>query len=475
MKSATSPLTNRLIHSSLLFLLTLLQASWPGTVAGMQRPEPAPVQLSAKLSQSKFVQHGTDTVFLDVTIKVPGIASARYSQQATDMIIVLDRSGSMSETKKMPYAKAAIWDVLARLNGNDRFALVSFANNAIVQSPLITVNSANREYLNNIVSSIIPSGGTNMGEGLQAALRLLQNNPGENARKILLLSDGMANQGITHPQSLAQIAAQVTQYGAVVSTIGMGLGFNETLMSMIADVGMGHYAYLEDLSGLGAILTRDLSDTRHIFANSSTLEISHGDGVQLIDAGGYPMVRKGSATVSITTGQLLANSGKHLVMTLKIPTANITMLPLGALHLNYRVQGEQHQAPINPDGLMISVVAPEFRQQTIQSIDRDVYQQSWLENNLGRMKKKLSQWVREGKKDLAEKAMKQYRADIKAAEAESNVPLASPALDDRLETMKSEVDEAFIGTVQEQQEKRNRAAKSLQYDAIKKQRSYARQ
>jgi hypothetical protein len=80
------------------------------------------VQLSGNLSQNKLVQGGQNTVYLNVAIKSPAINNISTATRSTDMIIVLDRSGSMSGTKKMPYAKAAIQDVLSRLNANDRFA-----------------------------------------------------------------------------------------------------------------------------------------------------------------------------------------------------------------------------------------------------------------------------------------------------------------------------------------------------------------
>ncbi len=431
---------------------------------------PDQIQIKTKLSQTKLVQNGANTVFMDITFIPPRFNNIRPQQRATDMIIVLDRSGSMSEAKKMPYAKAAIWDVLGRLNDNDRFALVSFANNAIVQSPLVSVTASNRSYLNNVVSSIHAAGGTNMGEGLHAALNLFANNSSERAKKILLLSDGQANQGITNPEQLAQIASRVSQHGAVLSSIGMGLGFNETLMAKLADYGMGHYSYLEDLSGLAAILARDLNDTRNIYANSSSLEVVLGDGVQLIDAGGYPISHTGSSTVRITTGQMLANTPKHFVMSFNVPTAHVGTVSLGSMRLNYQTNGEQLQTMVNAEELVLAVVAPEFRIQAQQSIDKDVYKNTWLENNMGRMKKKVSQWLREGKKDQAKQAINEYRQEVQAASAVSNISLATPEMKGKLEAMEKEVDDAFDGSMLDQQVKRNRSAKSMQYESISSQR-----
>lgn len=431
------------------------------------------IQVTTTLSQTKLVQKGANTVFLDVTFKPPAIRPILERKRASDVIIVLDRSGSMSEAKKMPFAKAAIWDVLGRLHDDDRFALVSFADNAIVQSPLVKVSTATRRYLNNVVRSISASGGTNMGDGLNAAIGLLENKYGERntrAVKILLLSDGQANQGITNPEQLAQIAARVTHYGAVLSSIGMGLGFNENLMAKLADYGMGHYSYLEDLSGLGTILARDLEETRQIYASSSSLQLNLADGVQLVDAGGYPMTYLGSSTISISTGQMLSNTQKHFVMTFNVPTANIGTFSLGTLHLNYLAHGQELQTQVNPQSLKLAVVAPEYRIQAQQSIDKNVYQNSWAKNNLARMQKRLSKWMREGKKEKAKNAINDYRKEVEIASKVSNLRLVTPEVEGKLEEMEKEVDNAFIGSMLDQEVKRNRAAKSMQFDSIESQR-----
>ncbi len=441
---------------------------------GLARSIPYPVddlKINARLSQSKVVQHGANTIYVDMSFMPPAVNRFdRVQQRATDIIIVLDRSGSMSEAKKMPYAKAAILDVLGRLNNNDRFALVSFANNAIVQSPLVNVTSANRQYLNNVVTSIKASGGTNMSSGLETAISLLQNNQMDRSRKILLLSDGQANQGITDPQQLSQIASRATQFGVVLSTIGMGLGFNETLMAQLADYGMGHYSYLEDLSGLGTILARDLKDTRNIYATGSTLQIKLGDGVRLLDAGGYPMNQLDGSTVNIVTGQMLSNTQKHFVMTFTVPNQQVGQFSLADMNLQYQVDGQQKNRRVNQSLLHLAVVPPHLHHQAKQSIDREVYQKSWMKNNFGIMQKKLSKLMREGKKEKAKKEIAAYRLEMDAAAASSDIELATPELKNKLDDMEGQIDQVFSGSLMDQQVKRNRAAKSMQFDSIKTQR-----
>lgn len=428
------------------------------------------VQISGKLSQTKLVQGGQQTVYMQVTIKPPVQDRIIAPERATDMIIVLDRSGSMSEAKKMSYAKAAINDVLSRLNPADRFALVSFSNHAIIHSPLTSINSAKRESLQSTVNSIISSGGTNIGHGLNTALSMIRSNDSNRVKKVLLLSDGQANQGITDPIQLSAIATRLNQSGAVLSSIGMGLNFNETLMAKLADYGMGHYAYLEDLTGLGQILTRDLKETRNRVASGSSVEIILNDGILLIDAGGYPITRNGRS-INISTGQLLSNTDKHFIMTLSLPTHQTGKLSLGQIKLVYKSGDKRIEKTINTDDLILAVVEPKHKQEALNSIDKDVYKQSWIKNNLGKMQEKLSHWVRSGNKDQAMKEIASYRLAVKKAEDESNLPMASIEMDDKLDAMETEISTAFVGSPQKQEIKRKRAAKSIQFKAREEQRS----
>lgn len=432
----------------------------------------AQVSIDGKISQKLLVQNSDNIVYLDVTIKAPKRALTQPQTRSTDMLIVLDRSGSMAAEKKMAFAKAAIHDVLAQLTSNDHFALVSFSNNAIIHSPLVPINAANRENLDRIVEAIPADGGTTMSDGLQSALQLMSDNHhSERLKKVLLLSDGQANQGIVDPQGLASIVSQITKTGAVLSTIGMGLDFNETLMTSLADYGMGHYSYLEQLSGLGSILGKDLSDTRTIYATASTLDVTLGSGVALIDAGGYPMTQLDATTVRITSGQILDNTDKHFVITFSVPTQQLGTLSLGHLQLNYQTGKTQLQTRVADASLKLSVVEASRREEALKSVDASVYKKTWTENNLGRMKKVLSDSVREGNKIKAKQAINEYRQAVEKAQANSSVPLLTPAVDEELNNMDKQVEDSFKGDAAEQRVKQNRSAKSIQKEAISNQRS----
>ena len=78
--------------------------------------------------------------------------------------------------------------------------------------------------------------------------------------------------------------------------------------------------------------------------------------------------------------------------------------------------------------------------------------------------------MREGKKDKAKQEINAYRKEVEAAAADSNLPLASPAMKGKLQEMEKQVDDAFAGSLLDQKVKRNRAAKSMQYESIETQR-----
>ena len=92
-----------------LLIIIATQTSWARSVSQSDSYNKNSIQINTKVSQSKLVQHGADTVFVDVTI-IPPEKNYRHLQQgASDIFIVLDRSGSMSEAKK--------WLMRKRLSG----------------------------------------------------------------------------------------------------------------------------------------------------------------------------------------------------------------------------------------------------------------------------------------------------------------------------------------------------------------------
>jgi Ca-activated chloride channel homolog len=458
------------------------------------------VTFSGTLSQTKLVQGGNGTMYLDLSITTPAATLSPSRAQASDIVVVLDRSGSMASENRLPYAKEAVRRLVRQLQADDRFALITFDSVAVVDTELTPVTDAARERIVRRVNAIQPGASTNIGDGLLKARALLQGNAGEGAplnwrpsadavagngpdgpaptqsrqrsRKVILLSDGEANMGIVDPKELAKIARSFTEHRAVLSTIGMGLGFNETLMAALADDGMGHYAYLEHLEKLGEILEQDMSATRQVFASASSLEITYGDGVTVTDVGGYPIeltARPGTARVA--TGQLLGGAKKHFVVTMTVPTDRVGEIGLGNVTLHYTTSQGTSSIALAPEHLRMAVLEPSRRDAAVASVRRELVPQLWEGNNLGRLQKDYSHWLRAGNKQKAQQAIADYRQALQKVETDTGVRVENQAITDKLSTMEQELNEAFSGPAPQQEEKRNRAAKTRHGESLKSQRS----
>jgi Ca-activated chloride channel family protein len=430
------------------------------------------VTFTGTLSQTKLVQGGNGTLYLDLTIATPPVALASSSAKASDVVVVLDRSGSMTADNRLPYAKEAVRGLVSRLQGDDRFALITFDSVAVVNTDLTPVTDTVREQIVRRLEAIQPGASTNISDGLLKARALLQGNAGERSRKVILLSDGEANMGIVDPKELAKIATSFTQHSAVLSTIGMGLDFNETLMASLADYGMGHYAYLEHLARLGQILEQDLHDARQVFASASSLEIALGDGVTVTDAGGYPIdLASQPGHARVVTGQLLGGAKKHFVVTLTVPTHRLSEVELGEVTLHYTTSQGTVRVALPPDNLRVAVLEPARRDEVTASVNQGLFRQLWEGNNLGRLQKDYSHWLRAGEKQKAQQAIAAYRDTLHKVETDTGVVVASPAVTDQLSVMEQELQETFSGPAAQQEEKRNRAAKIRHGEALKSQRS----
>lgn len=427
------------------------------------------VTLSASISQTKLVQGDDGLVYLELAIKSPAKEAQASRRRAADVVVVLDRSGSMAEDNKLPFAKAAIGSLLSSLNSEDRFSLIAFDARAQVFSSLVYVNDTERQRLHKLVSDIYPGSSTNIGDGLLHAKTILEGSAQERTRKVLLLSDGQVNMGITDPKQLASLASSFGIHEAVLSTVGMGLGFNELLLSSLADHGMGNYTYLESLHGLESILAEELNDTRNIYARASSISFDLPADVEVLDAAGYPLDFSGHGAkhVSIRSGQLSSNSRKTLIATLKFPTTRLGQSSISNISLNYEDAEGEHKITLNSSPLVVAVLPPEMRSQSIASIDQALYQRAWQTNNSSRMKEHFSNYLRAGDRVNAKKAIEDYKYSLNKAQKNANARLMSNELKRELSKMERDLSSAFSGSLSEQAESQNRAAKSYHFEALK--------
>ncbi len=466
-----------ILHLLLLMLVLQLTAcarTSKNTSTSTGWKEQAGVRAKADLSQTKILQGSDGLVYLQVDLEGTGSphgSSILPVRNPTDFVVVLDRSGSMAAAKKIDYARQALQSLVNQLGPQDRFALVTFSD--WVETPFILQNLTawNRPSLLSIIRNIHPQGSTNLSGGLQAGIQMLQSSASlGHARRLILISDGIANMGITDSYSLNQIASSATQNGVTISTIGVGLEFNESLLSSLADYGAGRYHFLEHLQTLHQVLAQEFDGASRMVASDLNLKLQLHPEIDLVDASGYPIVREGRS-FTVRPGVLSLGERKTLFLTLRFPTYAPFKKSLGDIRLDYRTNGIAYSIPLISSSLQIACLPLHQRDEVQRAIQSDVYRNAWTQSNYGGMLKRSAEKVSKGDASGALLEMKEYEKNLDQAISAAPAAMAQPLQSQKSElgNLKRKVTEASQSP--DSAVEMNRLGKQYQYEGIQTQRS----
>ena len=461
---------------SLLAIIGLILVTTAALAAmGAMDPGPLPptapgaddgkrLTLTTEVVQDKVLKGGDGrvTVALDLAAaRLPAIED--MPPQAADLVIVIDRSGSMGG-KKLNDARQAVVRLLDHLGPDDRLALVTYSNGVQTPSGLLPMNAENRRQLLSAVSQIRAGGGTNLGAGLSRGIDMLMHTAGgDRQRKVILISDGLANQGVTAPEALGRMASAAVENRFSISTVGVGLDFNEVLMTAIADQGAGHYHFLEDPRVFARVFESELQTTRQVAAADVDIRIPLSSGVRLIDAGGYPVGHENGAAV-IHPGNLLSGQSRTLYLTFQVPTGDERQIVLGRVRADYR-HGNQSRTVQSAQPLTVACVADPAA--VMASIKKDQWADQVVQEEFSRLKEEVAADIRNGDRDQAQARIHDYelrQATINTVVGSNKV---AKNLSTDVHTLREQVDETFAGAPAAVAEKKKQAAKSLQYEGYR--------
>ena len=454
-------------RASLLVLAALVTATLAGRAVmhsdghvdnGLRRfaaPGGGGVSFSGRLSQNAVLLGGDGRVQMELILKAEERDGLHIAPVPTDLIVILDRSGSM-QGEKMAYARAAVGELITRLNPQDRFALVSYSSAAHLSIPLAPAAPSARNIWRREVARIQPNGGTNMSAGIDVAMRAIETSrTAGRAARIILISDGLANEGDASLEGLKARAARVTRWEHVLSTVGVGEDFNEFLMSSLADAGTGNYYYVNDTTQLASAFSQEFEATRETVATGLLVTMRPGSDVKVIDAAGYPLERDGEQ-VTFRTGSLFSGQERHIWVTMQVPGDRVASYNLGRFSLSYSDGGKSRSLTLE-DVPTLACVADENR--FFASVDKDVWEQSVLQEAYNHLQEKVALAVKEGRRDQAIQAISDYRRQ----NSHMNRKLQSAAVNESLEEaeqLEVEVKGAFTGA--DQDAKQNRLSKERQ-------------
>jgi len=417
--------------------------------------------LTGSLPQKKILKGGDGrfTVALNLSAKKIAPETDRAVRRV-DMVIVLDRSGSMGG-QKINHAKDAIRKLVERLTAEDRFALVSYSNDVRRHSPLSFMDPGQKEKIISEIDRIGSGGGTNLGGGLAEAIALLSasKNPSHTA-KVVLISDGLANQGVTDPTALGRMASDAAKKGLTVTTVGVGNDFNEQLMTALADYGTGNYYYMENPMAFARVFQKEFTDGLQVAAESVKVRVPLKDGLQLADAAGYP-VRIENGIAVFRTGDILSGQDRKIFLTFVAPANREQDYDIRDIRVDYRHKGENHSATLSQP-LKIACVAD--KKAVFASYEKKEWEKQVLQNDYNQLKEEVADDIRKGKKDEAIKRIESYKKKQEVVNEVVQSPSVTTNIDSDLEGLRRKVRDTFDGDASEVRQKQKRSAKSLQFE-----------
>jgi Ca-activated chloride channel homolog len=193
--------------------------------------------------------------------------------------LVLDRSGSMAG-EKFELARKAAHEALQLLGADDRFSLVVYDTEIDIVTGSTHATADARRVARDRLAEVEPRGSTNLCGGWlrgceQVGLGLTRDTIG----RCLLLTDGLANVGITDDDQLRHHARELRSRGVATSTFGLGADFDERLLQGMADASGGHFYYLQNATQIPDLLASEMGEALEVVARDSTLDVRVPDGV----------------------------------------------------------------------------------------------------------------------------------------------------------------------------------------------------
>jgi Ca-activated chloride channel homolog len=192
---------------------------------------------------------------------------------ASNLVFLLDVSGSMSDLNKLPLVKSSMKMLVDRLDKDDRVAIVVYAGASGVVLP--STNALNRAAIFDAIDALSANGSTNAGEGIQTAYKVAADNFIQGGvNRIILCTDGDFNVGITDQSQLVNLIAEKAKSGVALTVLGFGMGnYKDSTIEKLADKGNGNYAYIDTANEARKVLVDQLSGTLVTIAKDVKIQV----------------------------------------------------------------------------------------------------------------------------------------------------------------------------------------------------------
>ncbi|HEY3998338.1 MAG TPA: VWA domain-containing protein [Candidatus Xenobia bacterium] len=291
------------------------------------------IELAVELSQSVVDLAEETRLWVLIKLRAPHATGARRAP--VNLSLVMDRSGSMAGDK-LAFCQQAARFLVSHLSADDMFSLVAFDHE--VQTPVHPTPVTQKEGVLRAILGLRPGGSTNLSGGwLQGASFAEQHTLQDGINRVVLLTDGLANAGVTEPASLIRMTGGLADKGITTTTIGCGTDFNEDLLRAMADAGRGNFHFIATPEDAPAIFHRELSELLAIYAQNLRLRVAPSQQVrQMMVMHDFPSEKRGRE-VDISLGDIFAGDEKVVLLEMGLGAGTPAReAGVSTVHLSYQ-------------------------------------------------------------------------------------------------------------------------------------------
>lgn len=276
----------------------------------------APVEVDVKVGQTVIQAEKPGRVYLRLSLKT--VAALKKDRRTpVNVALVIDRSGSM-QGDRIIAAQDAARTALDHLSADDTVSLVTF-NHAVAVPHRASRVGTSQAAIKEQIDTIRADGTTAIYAGVEEGGRQASVFYAANkVNRVILLSDGLANVGPQSPQELAALGRRLASQGISVTTIGLGLQYNEDLMQQLAAASDGNHAFVERPEDLVAIFNKEFGDALSIAAQDIIITIECRNGFRPLRIMGREGTIEGTK-ISLRLAQLQENNERYVVVELDAP------------------------------------------------------------------------------------------------------------------------------------------------------------
>jgi Ca-activated chloride channel family protein len=329
------------------------------------------MRIEAKFDREKIWCRGDSVRHLVVRVADPGAgldATPPAEPVGLNIALVVDASGSMSG-KPLEFAIDSAQRMIDALSDRDYLSVVSFSSEVtdLVVSEKMSIGGRARAL--GSLAAIQANGQTNLSAGwLRGAEHVAQGMESGRAsqHRVIVLSDGHANQGIVDPASLATHAAQLALRGLFTSSVGIGDNYNSQTLEAIAVHGGGAHHRAARPHEIVEVVTAELREIRLTAAENITLAIHPAPGVRLKCLNEFPLSREEGAYVC-NMGSLAAGASRTAIFSVRFPAGELGAKIPFEIRAAWRRPGALDMC--NADPLPVEVQFAEGKDNSAQPYD----------------------------------------------------------------------------------------------------------